>query len=68
MSCSSWGAEMTGESKDASKVPAAHPDAECNTGYAEPKPDNKQQAQIPGAKPKPDPEDGGLEHESDPAA
>lgn len=57
---------MAVQSKDASKVPAAHPDAECNTGYAEPMPGNKQQAQIPGAKPQPDPEDGGLEHESDP--
>lgn len=51
---------------DPGKVPAGHPDPEGNTGYAEPKPDNKQQAQIPGAKPDPDPEAGGLEHAPDP--
>lgn len=59
---------MAGHSKDPGKVPAAHPDPECNTGYAEPKPASKQQAQIPGAKPEPDSEEGGLEHESDPEA
>lgn len=47
-------------------VPNAHPDPECNTGYAEPKPKDKAQAQIPGAKPAPDPEEGGLEHDPDP--
>ena len=59
---------MAGQTSDPRKVPAGHPDPECNTGYAEPKPDSKQQAQIPGAKPKPDGEEGGLEHEPDPAA
>ncbi len=59
---------MAGQTSDPRKVPAGHPDPECNTGYAEPKPDSKQQAQIPGAKPKPDAEEGGLEHEPDPAA
>jgi hypothetical protein len=48
------------------KVPAGHPDPECNTGYAEPKPKTPAEAQIPGAKPRPDPEAGGLEHEPDP--
>lgn len=50
----------------AATVPAAHPDPACNTGYAEPKPKDKAQAQIPGAKPPPDDEDGGLEHDPDP--
>lgn len=59
---------MAGHSKDPRKVPAGHPEPECNAGYAEPKPDNKQQAQIDGAKPEPDSEEGGLEHESDPEA
>ena len=53
---------------DPGKVPTGHPDPQCNSGYAEPKPDNKQQAQIPGAKPEPDPEAGGLEHAPDPKA
>ena len=60
---------MGGTSKtpsDADKVPTAHPDPECNTGYAEPKPKDKAEAQIPGAKPKPDHEEGGLEHNPDP--
>lgn len=60
---------MGGTSKtpgDADKVPAAHPDPECNTGYAEPKPKDKSEAQIPGAKPEPDDEEGGLEHDPDP--
>lgn len=48
------------------KVPAASTDPACNAGYAEPKPRNKEQAQIPGAKQPPDTEEGGLEHESDP--
>lgn len=50
----------------ATSVPTAHPDPECNTGYAEPKPKDKAQAQIPGAKPEPDAEEGGLKHDSDP--
>ena len=60
---------MGGTSKtpsDADKVPAAHPDPERNTGYAEPKPKDKSEAQIPGAKPEPDDEEGGLEHDPDP--
>ena len=36
------------------------------TGYAEPKPKDKSEAQIPGAKPEPDDEEGGLEHDPDP--
>lgn len=48
-----------------SAVPAAHPDPECNSGYAEPKPKDKAQAQIDGAKPAPDREDGRLEHDPD---
>lgn len=59
---------MAGHASDRGKVPAGHPDPACNTGYAEPKPESKQQAQIPGAKPGPDPEEGGLEHEPDPTA
>lgn len=50
---------------DADKVPTAHPDPACNTGYAEPKPRNKAQARIPGAKQAPDSEEGGLDHEPD---
>lgn len=57
---------MGGQADDAHKVPAASPDPACNTGYAEPKPRNKGEAQIPGAKPKPDSEDGDLEHDPDP--
>lgn len=52
---------------DADKVPTASPEPACNTGYAEPKPRNKEQAQIPGAKRPPDTEEGGLEHDPDPA-
>ena len=48
-------------------VPTAHPEPECNTGYAEPKLKDKAQAQIDGAKPEPDAEEGGLEHDPDPA-
>jgi hypothetical protein len=48
-------------------VPAGNPAPACNTGYAEPKPRDKAQAQIPGAKPAPDREEGGLEHDPDPA-
>ena len=59
---------MAGQTNDPRKVPTGHPDPGCNSGYAEAKPDNKQQAQIPGAKPKPDAEEGGLEHDPDPAA
>lgn len=50
------------------KVPTASPDPAGNTGYAEPMPRSKEQAQIPGAKPAADPEAGGLEHEPDPKA
>ena len=42
------------------------PDPMCNSGYAETKPSNKEQAQIPGAKQSPDSEEGGLEHDPDP--
>ena len=67
MSSSSWAVEMTSR-KDSgtANVPTAHPDPECNTGYAEPKPKDKAQAQIPGAKRAPDAEEGGLSHEPDP--
>ncbi|MDQ3038791.1 MAG: hypothetical protein M3Q51_00890 [Pseudomonadota bacterium] len=51
---------------EAGKVPTASPDPACNTGYAEPKPCTKEQAQIPGAKKAPDAEEGGLEHAPDP--
>ncbi len=53
---------------DANRVPTASPDPACNTGYAEPKPRNKQQAHIPGARQAPDKEEGGLEHDPDPKA
>ncbi len=53
------------EDGHAPAVPTAHPDPECNTGYAEPKPKDKAQAQIDGAKPAPDREDGRLEHDPD---
>ena len=56
----------TRKDADPASVPAAHPDPACNTGYAEPKPKDKAQAQIPGAKPKSDTEEGGLEHDPDP--
>ncbi|MEO6228349.1 MAG: hypothetical protein ABIO61_10915 [Thermomonas sp.] len=52
---------------DGDHVPASHPDPGCNTGYAEPKPKNKEQAHIPGAKQPPGNEEGGLEHAPDPA-
>ena len=48
------------------QVPVAHPAPQCNTGYAEPKPKDPAQAQIPGARPEPDSEEGGLEHKPDP--
>ena len=32
------------DSGEAASVPTAHPDPECNTGYAEPKPKDKAQA------------------------
>ena len=51
---------------DAASVPTASPEPECNTGYAEPKPKDKAQAQIDGAKPAPDAEEGGLKHDPDP--
>jgi hypothetical protein len=56
----------TRKDSDPTRVPTAHPDPACNTGYAEPKPKDKAQAQIPGAKPEPDTEAGGLEHDPDP--
>ena len=56
----------TRKDTDAASVPTAHPDPECNTGYAEPKPKDKAQAQIDGAKPEPDAEEGGLKHDPDP--
>ena len=57
---------MATRKQEPTKVPAAHPDPECNTGYAEPKPRDKAEARIPGAKSEPSPEDGGLEHDPDP--
>ncbi len=67
MWCSSWGAEMsTRKDNEPASVPTAHPEPECNTGYAEPKPKDKAQAQIDGAKPESDAEEGGLEHDPDP--
>lgn len=48
------------------RCPPRIPTPECNTGYAEPKPKDKSEAQIPGAKPEPDDEEGGLEHDPDP--
>lgn len=47
------------------EVPAAHPDPECNTGYAEPKPKDKGEAQIPAPKPEPSPGGGRVEHDPD---
>ena len=62
---------MTDLKKDsgATRVPIAHPDPGCNTGYAEPKPKDKAQAQIPGAQPglELEVEEGGLSHDPDPA-
>ena len=52
---------MADRKQPSPQVPVGHPDPQCNTGYAEPKPKDKAQAQIPGAKPEADPEDGGLE-------
>lgn len=49
-------------------TPLAHPDPSGNTGYAEPKPKDEAQAQIPGARPEPDGEEGGLEYAPDPEA
>ncbi len=49
------------------KMPAASPDPARNTGYAEPRPRSKEQARIQGAKQAPNTEEGGLEHEPDPA-
>ena len=54
---------MADRKQPSPQVPVAHPDPQCNTGYAEPKPKDRAQAQIPGAKPEVDPEDGGLEHD-----
>ena len=65
MSCSSWAAEMTRPREEPARIPTGHPDPACNTGYAEPKPKDKAQAQIDGAKPAPDREDGRLEHDPD---
>ena len=56
----------TRKDSDAASVPTASPDPACNTGYAEPKPKDKAQAQIDGAKPVPDAEEGGLKHDPDP--
>ena len=57
---------MSRNPADEDRVPDAHPDPACNTGYAEPKPRNKQQAQIPGGKRPPGDEEGGLDHAPDP--
>ncbi|HWS78210.1 MAG TPA: hypothetical protein VN205_07520 [Thermomonas sp.] len=56
---------MTVPAKSPGKVPTGHPDPECNTGYAEPKPKDRGEAQIPGATPEPDPEEGGLDRDPD---
>lgn len=56
---------MADRKQPSPQIPVAHPDPQCNTGYAEPKPGNKAQARIPGARPEPDPEEGGLEHDPD---
>ena len=56
----------TRKDSDAASVPTASPDPACNTGYAEPKPKTPGEAQIPGATPEPDPEEGGLDRETDP--
>jgi len=58
---------MGRQEQNPDNVPLGNPDPACNSGYAEPKPRNKEQAQIPGAKQPPDAEEGGLEHEPDPA-
>ena len=50
----------------ATTLPVASPEPGCNPGYAEDRPKDKAQAQIPGARPEPDAEAGGLEHEPDP--
>ncbi len=57
---------MNGRANEPTKVPSGHPDPECNTGYAEPKPRDRGEAQIPGAEPEPDPEEGGLDRDTDP--
>ena len=49
----------------ATTLPVASPEPGCNAGYAEDRPKDKAQAQIPGARPEPDAEEGGLEHEPD---
>ena len=54
------------EDAKATAVPVASPKPGGNTGYAEDKPKDKAQAQIPGGRPEPDGEEGGLEHEPDP--
>lgn len=58
---------MGNRDKAPANIPMGHPDPQCNTGYAEPKPEDRAQAQIPGARPDPDPEEGGLEHAPDQA-
>jgi hypothetical protein len=50
---------------DSERTPAVHPDPARNTGYAEPTPKNKEQAQVPGAKQPPGDEEGGLDHAPD---
>ena len=57
---------MKQDQQTPNKVPVASPDPACNTGYAEPKPQTKEQARIPGAKQPPNSEEGGLEHQPDP--
>ena len=56
---------MTRPREEPARIPTGHPDPACNTGYAEPKPRDKAEAQIPGATPEPDDEAGGLEHAPD---
>ena len=40
----------TRKENDPASVPTAHPDPECNTGYAEPKPKDKAQARCRAAR------------------
>ncbi|MGV8921860.1 MAG: hypothetical protein ACOH1L_00710 [Thermomonas sp.] len=58
---------MSPNANDAVAMPMASPDPTDYPGYAETKPCTKEQAQIPGAKQPPGTEDGGLEHQPDPA-
>ena len=59
---------MAADANGADQKPAESPEPEGNTGYAEPKPKTREQARMPGAKQPPNREEGGLEHDPDPAA